>query len=332
MRTKFYLIAIAAVATTMFYAGCSPVVQSINYKVQSVPEEAGMHFIKYTEEHENIVGPATGTSSKGQLLWYAAPVIALTPQQDKIAYLKSSNNYSNLYIKKVSGGKTSVQRTFNKEVNDMTFSPDGKSIVFTATKGTNQNIYLMDANQGAATQQVAASSENEVGPVYTPDGKKIFYAKEEGGRYYIWSIDLKSSLQTQYSEGFTPVFTADGKTLILTINSKDGGYRGEIWTLDIETGVSSQIMSRPDMGFSSPAISPDGKKIICVATTNGEANQKQNLDLYTFDIDGTHLKQITFHPGHDVSPIWTEDAKSVFFLSQRGNEEGHWNIWKVNVQ
>lgn len=312
------------------FAGCE-VTQMINYQVISVPEEGGMRFVKYTEEHENVMGPGTTINALGKLQWYAAPLISISPNGEKLAYIAKANDFTNLYIKKIAGGKTVVQRTFNRNIHDMSYSPDGTKIAFTSLKGNAQNIYLINSDEGAAVQQIVATTANELGPSFSPDGKTLYFTKEEAGRYYIWSVDLQTALQTQYSEGFTPVMDPTGKFLVVTRNSKDGN-RGEIWTIDILKGTETQIMSDPIKGFSSPAISPDGKRIICVGNTEKETNRPQNLDLYVFNIDGTGLKQITFHAGHDASPQWTPDGESVFFISQRGNEGGKFNLWKVNVQ
>ncbi len=313
----------------VFLYSCGPA-QGVDYKVVSVPEEGGMRFVKYTEEHENVMGPLTVLNENGKLLWYAAPLISISPNGEKLAYIASGNNFTNLYIKNISGGKAVVQRTFNRNINDMNFSPDGKSIAFTAAKGNDQNVYLINADEGAAVQQIVATTANELGPSFSKEGEMLFFTKEELGRFYVWSVNLTTALQTQYSEGFTPVMDPSGKFLVVTRNSKDGS-RGEIWTIDLTKGTETQIMSDPVKGFSSPAISPDGQKIICVGSTEKESNRTQNLDLYMFNIDGTGLKQLTFHEGNDVSPQWSPDGNSIFFLSQRGNEAGKFNIWKVNA-
>ena len=46
--------------------------------------------------------------------------------------------------------------------------------------------------------------------------------------------------------------------------------------------------------------------------------------------DGSRLTQLTYHEGHDLSPVWAPDGKSIYFLSQRGSEKGIYNIWKMN--
>ena len=141
---------------------------------------------------------------------------------------------------------------------------------------------------------------------------------------------MNSALFTQYGEGFSPTISPDGKEIIVTRNNRTSG-RGEIWSIHIESGQETLILSDSRRGFSSPRISPDGKKIVCVGISPGESNKPLNLDLYLVSIDGTGLTQVTFHPGSDVSPVWGPEGDRLYFISQRGNSQGAWNVWSMNV-
>lgn len=258
-------------------------------------------------------------------------MLAISPNGEKLAYIGESNGFKNLYLKNIEGGRSVVQRTFNRNVIDMSYSPKGDFISFTENKDGNFNIYMINASEGVAVQQIVATSANELSPSFSSNGENIFYAKAEGaGRYFIWSFNIKSTLMTQYTEGFTPVLLDGGEQIVVTRNSRDGS-RGEIWSVHLKKGTETLILSDPKRGFSSPTVSKDGKKIICVGTTEKSTTKPQNLDLYMVNVDGSNLTQLTFHPGHDVSPIWSPDGNSVFFLSQRGNKEGRWNVWKMDI-
>lgn len=341
---NFYLL----LGLAIFIASCTttqetttPVVVT-DFIQTSVPEEGGISFVKYTDEYDDVLGPQVVRNYE-QIKWYAPSLIAVSPEGEKLSYLANKNNTNNIYIKNTKGGGTTVQRTFRTSVMDMSFSPTGEKIVFTDVYDGNTDIFMINAYQGAAVQQITTSSSSDLGAVFSPNGKEIFFTKAESSyqtvngyqkqimRYYVWSYNLETSLLTQYSEGFTPSVSPDGKNLIVTRNSKDAEARGEIWMINIESGQTSLILSDPEKGFSSPQISPDGKRIICVGETPGTHNRRSNLDIFTINVEGTNLTQITFHPGDDVSPIWSPDGDYAFFISQRGNEQGEWNVWKMNI-
>jgi len=333
------IITTASILLTLLITGCVPqtVMMEVkaDYLTVSVPEEGGINLIQYTRDEDNVVYPNVvdvvkydGTKT---LNWYAAPLIAVSNKSNKLAYLGLSNGYHNLYIKDITGGRTVVQRTFNRIVYDMNFSPDDKYLAFTEDKGGNTNIYMINANEGVAVQQMVATDAGELSPCFTPDGKTIIYAKNEGNNYGIWGVNIASSLITQYTEGFTPSLFSNGESVVVTRNSKDGQNRGEIWMINLKTGSESIVISDPKQGYSSPQISPNGNKIIFVGTTPKTKTKPMNLDLFVVNTDGTKLQQITFHGGNDLSPIWSKDGKSIFFLSQRGNIKGSYNVWKMNI-
>jgi TolB protein len=72
---------------------------------------------------------------------------------------------------------------------------------------------------------------------------------------------------------------------------------------------------------SAPAWSPDGSKLAIVLTYGA------NSQLYTINLDGSGLKQITKSSAIDTEPTWSTDAKWIYFTSDRG---GRPQIYKVS--
>lgn len=52
--------------------------------------------------------------------------------------------------------------------------------------------------------------------------------------------------------------------------------------------------------------------------------------IYVVRTDGTQLTQLTYHLGNDLSPAWSPDGKSIYFLSQRGSAKKKYNVWRMN--
>ena len=116
---------------------------------------------------------------------------------------------------------------------------------------------------------------------------------------------------------------------VICVRSGDKEY--ELWIIDLENGQEFTLLADDKKGFMQPSISPDGNKV--AFTTISEIEGKGvNFDIYTINTDGTNLSQITFHPGHDYSPKWGKDSKTLYFVSQRGTTDGKHNIWKIEVK
>lgn len=339
-------ISLFSLSMALVFATCvAPV--NMDTTAVSVAEEGGITFTKISNEEDRVIGPGiyngsymVGNVRYQTIRWYAAPFIGLAPDSSYIAYICTNGGNKNIYLKRMSGGSSVIQRTFKGGVMDMSYSPDSKTLCFSDNSDGNQNIYTINATEGAAIQQITSTYMPESGGIYSPDGKVIYYTKEEisyntagirTSRFYVWGYNKETSLMTQYCEGFTPCPLPDGQKILVTRGNKESGS-GEIWMIDIKSGLETQIIAQKDKSFSSPAISPDGKVIALVSNSAATKTRAMNLDIYTLRIDGTGLTQLTFHPGADVSPKWSSNGKEIYFISTRGSAKSTFGVWKMNYR
>jgi len=104
----------------------------------------------------------------------------------------------------------------------------------------------------------------------------------------------------------------------------------EIWRVNFETGVEEVILTQPGKSFTTPQLSPDGKWLLVTGSSKSEKEGIDNTDIFVVRTDGTQLTQLTYHPGNDLSPIWSPDGHSIFFLSQRGSADKVYNVWRMD--
>jgi len=75
-----------------------------------------------------------------------------------------------------------------------------------------------------------------------------------------------------------------------------------------------------------PFFHPNMEKIIFASNINSETGR--NFDLYTINIDGTNLEQITYNKSFDGFPMFSRDGKRLIFASNRFNKKkGDTNIF-----
>ena len=165
----------------------------------------------------------------------------------------------------------------------------------------------------------------------TRDGKHILFHRYEGdyGNYSLWSYDLQKNLFSNYSRGMNPCLIPGDPNSIYCSRYTDK-RECEIWKVNFKTGVEEVLLSQPGKSFTTPQLSPDGEWIVCAGSSLTAQDNIPNTDIYVVRTDGTHLTQLTYHQGNDLSPIWGKDGKSIYFISQRGSKEGHYNIWKMD--
>lgn len=324
---NLFAIICASIGLALFATSC--VTQSlVQYEQLSVAEESGQVFLKLTDEStETLTSPNVHRTGYGRLQWWGNPLIAISPDGNMIAYNVAKNGNRNIFTRSLNTKSASTQRTFRSRVNDVAYSPDGNSLCFSEIDGSNSYIYIASAVQNTPIRRISPQNVEDYAPSFSKDGSKVFFTRKDGNGYSIWSYDLKTTALNNYCMGSHPV-PIDNESLLCTRTSTKGF--SEVWIVNYKKGTESLVLSNENQSYSTPSLSPDGKWIVLTANTipNGKM-QDENLDIYVVRLNGSQLTQLTYHRGHDVSPVWSKDGKHIIFLSQRGTKNGEYNIFQM---
>ena len=159
-------------------------------------------------------------------------------------------------------------------------SPDGKRISFSGYVGSRGDVYVANSD-GTNPIKLTNSQdgENQVIPNFSPDGQSIAFES-----------NLEEPSKTNYRLW---VIRADGAGL---------------HELPIEKSSSGDAYD--DMG---PKFSPDGTKILFASDRD---NQPGHFDLYVVDVDGSHLRRLTYGVNNSFSRGWSPDGRHIVFNAQ----------------
>jgi hypothetical protein len=178
------------------------------------------------------------------------PWIGWAPVGDHLAYFVRTEKDESLIVQNVVSGKTE-RRLKLKEVNNPespAFSPDGKSVVFSAIQNGVTDIFLVDLASGAL-RNLTNDATADYAPTYAPDGKSLVYAGRVGTSDKLFRIDLATSAKTQLTFGshddtgakfyndHTIVFTSTATDPAVTVppDVARNGNIPNVWTLDLDT-------------------------------------------------------------------------------------------------
>ncbi|MGH7460505.1 MAG: S9 family peptidase, partial [Longimicrobiales bacterium] len=227
------------------------------------------------------------------------------------------------------GATTQITRLTDSP-SDITWTPDGKSLVFRmlvpevkswGVEGKVGALKPRNATWTQAPRVVERLNYRRDGTGFIGDGTQhIFSVPAEGG-------SPRQITTGTYDHG-APEFTPDGKTIIFGSGPRvpDAEYiwrESDIYALDAATGKVSQLTTRkgPD---GQPSVSPDGK-LIAYTGYDYTDDTYRDSKLYVMGIDGSNPRVLTESLDRTPQGItWARDGSGVYFNVQ---SEGSQNLY-----
>jgi TolB protein len=205
------------------------------------------------------------------------------------------------------------------------WSPDGKSLTFTAMRDMNQKDRPMRAEifivrtDGSDIRKI---TNGELNGFYSSWGKGriVFGGGKPGSRdseVYIANADGSNLTQvTKAGTGrnSTPAISPDGKRIVF-ISNRDGG-KHQIYIMNADGSAQTRLTKDDTTAFYNPVFSPDGKRIVYYAEKGDRKDQ-----IWVMNADGSDQKLLTGGVGHNIFPAFSGDGKRIIFASS-GREQG----------
>ncbi len=193
-------------------------------------------------------------------------------------------------------------------------SPDGGRIAFDSDRDGERGVYIADAN-GDNVRRVTGEGFAAV-PSWSPDGRSLAFVRSDPTRprvWNIWTLDLATGEQrklTSHKVGqpWGAAWFPDGQRIAYSHET-----RLVIRALD---GSGEQVFNSPVQGrlIRTPAVSPDGKKIMFQVYRNGA---------WLLDLRDGSMRRVLADPTAEEFS-WSPDGRRVAYHSR---QTGTWGVW-----
>lgn len=306
------------------------------------PEEGALNLVKITDESNNSViagasltylggyaNSQAGNCQDARYAWATMRLLSVSPDGKKLAYCTRMNKQDNVMVRSTGAQGLATQRTF-RDIGSFSWGTDN-NLYFSDINGSNSYICSVNAEAGSMMKQHTNGAVFDRDPQVSSDGKLIFFTRAGSGQQgpTIWSLSREDGTLTSCARGYNVCLIPGVNDAFYCVRNSTAG-RSEIWYVNFVKGEESLILSDAKRSFTNPSLSPDGNWIVCQGNTVSSISKKNNIDIFVVRTDGTNLTQLTYHPQNDVSPVFSHDGRSIFFISSRANKTLSYNIWRMN--
>jgi TolB protein len=188
----------------------------------------------------------------------------------------------------------------------LSFSPDGKEVIFSSTAGGGPAQLYTAKPDGSGLHRLTSSGSIDMEPKINPKtGADIVFVSGRGGgnpQLYLMSQDGNAQRLTDGTgDAVNPSWSPDGTKIAFawTRGYEPGNFN--IFILDVASRQLVQLTNHEGRN-ENPAWAPDGAHIV-YSNKRGASSQ-----LWTMLADGTQKKQLT-NQGSNEKPVWAPAAQ-----------------------
>ncbi|MDY7093624.1 MAG: S9 family peptidase [Acidobacteriota bacterium] len=224
------------------------------------------------------------------------------------------------------------------DMGEVTFTPDGKSLVFSARTSdreeawsTDFDLYQVPADGSAAPTNLTPDNGAVIThPVFSPDGKTLAYLAMrrpgfEADRLYIqlrsWPDGKTRTLAEDWDRSVRGLdFSADGKTLFVTAG--DTGHV-PLFAIDVASGKVEKLVAEGTVGEFSVA-----KDHIVYGLDHLSAP----VELFRINTDGSGVQQLTDVNAERLKNVQFGESEQFSFAGWNGETVYAWLVKPANFE
>ncbi len=183
------------------------------------------------------------------------------------------------------------------------WSPDGSKLAFTSSRGESKTsqLYVIPF-EGGESVKLTELDEDSSEIAWSPDGTRIAFAARVRDEAYEEEDDQK-----RRPRRFTRLaYKLDNVGWI-------GDRRQQLFSTPADGSDEPKQITGGDFEHSSPAWSPDGKRLAFVSARGENWDVDLVSDVFLVDADGGDPEKLTDSSGGCDAPIWSPDGATIAF-------------------
>jgi Tol biopolymer transport system component/DNA-binding winged helix-turn-helix (wHTH) protein len=255
-----------------------------------------------------------------QIAFRSGPVITLVPID------LAPPTESTIWIVSSKGGTPRQLTKGGPEArhNFPSWSPDGKSVVYSSLLGLSRGIFSVAVSDGTLTR-IPSPAYAAFYPIYNARGDGVYFvAPAADGGLSIWKSNVSGGEpQEVLHSGFAfpreLAIDKSGHRLSYTLQS----MTSNLYSLDLKTGDSKVLVDDRSFRNTLPMFSPAGDRVAYLVQRFGSPG-----NIWTMDPDGGNRTRLTQNEKAEWLSGWINGGRGVAFTSMEG---GINNLWTASL-
>jgi serine/threonine protein kinase len=189
------------------------------------------------------------------------------------------------------------------------FSPDGRMIAFTSTRGGAKNIWVKQTTSGDAVEITKDEFSNDT-PIWSPNGDEIAFFSLRGNQYGIWRVPALGGAPQLMKT--LPLGQGDAKLRYWSKQHKVYYESNQnFFALDSNSGRITQLTNLDSVVPWSLSISPDEQRVAYLSWKNG------HYSLWQMPARGGPSSQLTpDDPAEERNAVFHPDGKRILYCQK----------------
>ena len=260
----------------------------------------------------------------------------VSPDGKSLAFIRyEKRGIADLYVVPMAGGEPRRLSNWNATIYGLSWTPDGREIVYDVDQPPASRLWRIDANSATPARgspiadiPAAARYPSISRPTRGHPARLAFQTTatdvdlqlmDLGARLVNDTIEVQPFWNSTRIEG-SARFSPDGSR-IAVVSLRSGAP--EMWLAARDGSGLQQVTTLGASGVLVGGWSPDGSQIGFEAAIDG------NTDVYVVGRDGGHLRRLTTEPSIDGVPWWSADGRWIYFASTRAGPVA--DIWRFST-
>jgi dipeptidyl aminopeptidase/acylaminoacyl peptidase len=241
---------------------------------------------------------------------------------------KADDTVVRLWLLPAAGGEAGLVVDRPGGIEDYVVARDSGTVVFASPELPGADRERADRRKTAGVTATLHESlpirdwDHEVGPAE----RRLFAVADDGGTPRDLTPEPGQSLAGQAF-----AISPDGATVVTGRWRPEprGERRSALVAIDVATGEQRLLAAADGADFHTPAISPDGRSVVCVRDRHATYDEPREETLWLVPLDGGEGRDLT--PDLDRWPAdqaWSADSRTVYFGAF---DHGRYPVFRVDV-